>query len=243
MASAAELLLPLRPGLVPVPAAGQLGVCRWCHGGCDPAFGQCYPCLEAARSVGAVEIVPISMSVDGGLLHRHLRGYKDDRNTEVRARMSLRLAALVAVFVAEHRECIGPFDSVVLVPSSARTAVAAILGRVRALRDEQRPALAVSGVGAKGELRADRLRVTRAVAGERVLVLDDTFTSGATLFSAVGALREAGAAIVGPLVLGRHVNPDWEPSRALLAWLQPRVWDEQRCCRCDGERAEPGRLL
>lgn len=243
MATADELLVPLRPGLLPVPGAGQPGVCRYCHSACDLGYAQCYPCLEAVRSVGAVEVLPISMSVEAGLFHRHLRGYKDDRSPEVRARMSLRLAALVAVFLANHRECIGAFDSVVLVPSPTRTAVEAIVGRSQAPRDLHRPALAVSGVGTKRDLRADRFTVTRTVAGERVLVLDDTFTRGPTLFSAVGALRLAGAVVVGPVVLGRHLQPTWGPSRDLLSWLSPRPWDEGRCCRCDGERADPGRLL
>ena len=50
--------------------------------------------------MGVIEIVPISMSVGGDLLHRHIRGYKDDRSGEVRDRMSGRLAALVAVFLS-----------------------------------------------------------------------------------------------------------------------------------------------
>ena len=243
MATAAEVLLPLRPGLMPVPAIGQPGVCRYCHSACEPDYGQCYPCLLAARSVGAADIVPISMSVEGGLLHRHLRGYKDDRSVAVRNRMSVRLGALTAVFLEHHHDCVGPFDSVVLVPSPARTAVASIVQRVRSLRDELRPALRASGVGTKNELRTDRFATTRAVSGERVLVLDDTFTSGATLFSAVAALLDAGAEIVGPVVIGRHLQPSWEPSRAMLSWLRPRPWAEERCCRCDGERANPGQLL
>ena len=119
MATAAEVLLPLRPGLVPVPAVGQPGVCRYCHSACDPDYGQRHPCLLADRSVGAVHILPISMSVDSGLLHRHLGGYKDDRSPTVRHRMSVRLAALTAVFLQHHRDCVGPFDSVVLMPSPA----------------------------------------------------------------------------------------------------------------------------
>lgn len=67
MATAAELLFPLRPGLVPVPAAGQSGVCRICHSGCDPRFGECIPCREAVQRLGADEILPISMSVEGEL--------------------------------------------------------------------------------------------------------------------------------------------------------------------------------
>lgn len=119
----------------------------------------------------------------------------------------------------------------------------AILQRIPALRDEYRPALKVSGSGSKTDLRADRFNVTREVRGERILVLDNTFTRGPTLFSAVAALRDAGATTVGPVVLGRHLKPSWPPSRELLAWLASRTWDEKRCCRCWGERAHPGQML
>lgn len=243
MASAAEVLLPLRPGLLPVPAIGQAGVCRFCHSACDPRYAQCYPCLEAVQIVGAVEILPIAMSIDGGLLHRHLRGYKDDRSPAVRARMSRRLAALVAVFMDHHSACVGEFDSVVTVPSPTRAAVESIVSQVRVLGEQHRPALGATGLGAKNDLQADRFALLRDVAGEHVLVVDDTFTRGPTLFSAVGALREAGAVVVGPVVLGRHLRSGWGPSNDLLSWLSRRRWVEGRCCRCDGEVADGGRLL
>jgi len=68
------------------------------------------------RALGADDILPIAMSIDGDLLHRHLRGYKDDRTPQVRARTSLRLAALVAVVLQNHRRCVGDFESVVAGP-------------------------------------------------------------------------------------------------------------------------------
>jgi hypothetical protein len=122
-------------------------------------------------------------------------------------------------------------------------AIESIIQRLPSLRDQYRPALSVTGSGSKGDLSTDRFALTRDVHGERVLVLDDTFARGATIFSAVAALREAGAQIIGPLVLGRHVQPGWPSSRHMLAWLQPRPWDDQRCCRCDGERANPEQML
>lgn len=157
--------------------------------------------------------------------------------------MSLRLAALVAVFLGNHGDCVGSFDSVVSVPSPARTAVEPIIQRLPSLRDKYRPVLRVTGEGTKNDLLADRFALSRRVHGERLLVIDDTFTAGPTIFSAVAALRDAGAIVVGPLVLGRHVQPAWPPSRAILTWLQARPWDEARCCRCDGERANPGQML
>lgn len=243
MASAAELLVPLRAGLVPVPQAGEEGVCRVCLSGCDPQYDQCYPCLQALRTFGPLEVLPISMSVDSELLHRHLRGYKDDRSEPVRARMSTRLAALLAVFLGHHADCVRAYDSIALVPSPERTAMESVISRLPSLRERYVPALEATGAGAKSDLLASRFRVTRDVHTESVLLLDDTFTRGPSLFSAVGALRDAGAEVVGPVVLGRHVQPGWEPSRVMLSWLRSREWDDTRCARCNGERADPERLF
>lgn len=243
MADANRLLLQLRPGLVPVPAAGQPGICRFCHSSCDPDYGQCYPCLEADRSVGAAEILPISMSVDGDLLHRHLRGYKDDRDPQVRQRMTTRLAGLLAVFLSHHQECLGEFDTVCAVPSAERIAPEFIINRIPSLRDKHERALATSGPGGHSDLRSDRFTVTRAVDGERVLLFDDTFTRGGSVFSAATALSDAGATVVGPLVIGRHVRPNFAPSEAMMSWLKGRSWDERRCCRCAGEFQNPNRLF
>jgi ComF family protein len=44
--------------------------------------------------------------------------------------------------------------------------------------------------------------------GKRVVLVDDVMTSGASLFSAAGALRQAGAASVTALVLARTGEPD-----------------------------------
>jgi hypothetical protein len=236
MATAEDVLLPLRPGLVPVPAGGEEGVCRFCHSGCEPQYRQCYPCRQADRTVGAIDILPVAMSVEGEMLHHHLRGYKDEHSAEVRTRMARRLAALTAVFLRHHAGCVGAFDSVVAVPSPSRTAIEPILQFVPELRDAYRPALASTGVGSKADLRVDRFTLTRDVAGEHLLLIDDTFASGASLFSAAAALRAGGATVVCALVLGRHVKTIWEPSRQLLSWLRPRSWDDSRCCRCDGER-------
>jgi len=52
----------------------------------------------------------------------------------------------------------------------------------------------------------DPLRVAE-LAGKRVVLLDDVMTSGATLFAAAQALREAGAAHITGMVLARTDSP------------------------------------
>jgi ComF family protein len=55
----------------------------------------------------------------------------------------------------------------------------------------------------------DSFKVTRRgeVAGKRILLIDDVFTTGATLRAAVGALKKAGALRVTALTLARVDRP------------------------------------
>lgn len=240
MPTALEVLEPLRRGLVPVPTAQQ-GICTICHSSCESDFDKCYKCNQANQLVDAEEVVPISLSVATGLLHWHLRGYKDDPRPDVRDRMALRLAGLLAVFLANHRGCLGGYDSVALVPSASRVAMQSVIRRIPSLVELLEPALHANHGFSTRELEPRRFDLLRSVEGERILLLDDTFTTGASLFSARAALR-GGGATVAAVVLGRHVNPEYGPSKEMLVWLQERSWDEERCVRCGGERRDPGSL-
>jgi orotate phosphoribosyltransferase len=58
-----------------------------------------------------------------------------------------------------------------------------------------------------------------------VLVVDDTWTTGANAQSAAGALKTTGAGRVAVLAIGRHVNPEWKGNRARLRALPPFSWE------------------
>lgn len=55
-------------------------------------------------------------------------------------------------------------------------------------------------------------RVTHDVSGRRILVVDDTFTSGAGIQSAASALSLAGATVVAGLVVGRVIDVQYSPN-------------------------------
>lgn len=89
---------------------------------------------------------------------------------------------------------------------AARTVAAALgLPLDRSLLLRVRPTPPQAGLGA--EARATNLRDAFAVAGrppERVLLVDDVTTTGATMQAAAEALRRAGAAVVYALALARE---------------------------------------
>lgn len=69
----------------------------------------------------------------------------------------------------------------------------------------------------------DGFNVIADVNGRSILIVDDTFTSGARCQSAASALQLAGARVVAVLPVGRFIRPDfgeetsalWDAARAL----------------------------
>ena len=222
----------LAPGLVPVPASSQEGICRVCHGACPPQYPQCYPCLPVAHT--GLEILPISLSVHDGLLHTHLSQYKNSESKEVRTRATNALSALTADFFSRHHQCVGKFDVVTTIPSPRRDAAAFIVNSVSDLQPLRSTTLEVSRASDR-LFDPTRFEVVGDVDGQRILLFDDTFTSGGSVFSAAGALTGAGAIVTTAVVVGRHFRSDFETSRPLWKWLKDRTWQQGRCARCNGE--------
>lgn len=226
---------------MPVPAV-QPEICRICHSSTNPGYSTCYQCGFDASALGPTEVVPITMSVERELVHHHLRNYKDGRSDEERERLTARLAALLSVFMDNHSRCLGEWDYAVCVPSSSRSAVTNIAKRTKVLHGATRERLTATPGDWSRQFTSARFTVAGRVTGDRVLLLEDTYASGASVHSAAAVLRAAGAQVVGPLVLGRHVNPAHKPSGQMLEWLRDRRWDPARCCRCAGEMRDPNGL-
>lgn len=217
---------PWALGGVPSPVAGP-GVCSRCHG---PSTGgtECWCCRRVGRLLGEAPgagptVVPIALCRPGDVLHGALRRYKDAPALSARDHYAGVLGGVLRDFLARHRRCLeavtGQWDAAALVPSSSRAprpaaascpfeAVARRVPELGALTrvtleraggrtDHLRPALDAYVVGTPG-------RPPRPL---RVLMLDDTWVTGARARSAAAAVAAAGSAVVAIVVVGRTVDP------------------------------------
>lgn len=233
-ASYANVLLRPRPGP---------GVCERCF---DLTYGgaRCYHCSHDVAFVDAM--APISYSIGGEQLHHALAGYKRYSGTPARYLTAV-LAAIVWRHVQEHEPClaraagVSGFDLVTTVPSSdARRDATHPLHRlvgelVKPLQPRYARLLRRTDTSVSPHhFHADRYAATMNLRSRAVLLIDDTWTTGANAHSAAAALKAAGAECVATLVIGRYVNREWgHNDRQLRRLTEPFDW--RQCALCDGD--------
>ncbi len=216
------------------------GVCRSCLNLTD-GYDRCYACTRLEPWLDAMSA--ISYSVAHEQLHHALAGYKRPP-PGVADRFSIELAAVLWRHLAEHETClasaaqIDAFELVTVVPSSTRERdgvhpLPRIVGELtgvtrtrfgRLLRRSPRSV-------APREFSREKYEAIGDLKGRSVLLIDDTWTTGANAQSAAAALKAAGAGFVAALVIGRHVNRDWRQNDRYLRRLS-RSFDWDRCCNC-----------
>ncbi len=210
-------------GAAPDEPAGW-GRCRFCALPLPPGDACCYCCRTVAAGLGVppVPVVAAAVFRPGDAVHRMLRRYKDAPVAEARSYHADRAARRLALLAGRHgrlrrgRPC-GAWDVVATVPSSrgrSGSPVDDLVGRVPDLAAERRPLL-VRGPGRLDHLVASVRGFAPGPAatewrGARVLVVDDTYTTGARAQSAAAALRRAGLVPVGIAVVGHLVAPPGE---------------------------------
>lgn len=243
--------MPTRPHLLSAPYAAFMrnpvaagpGVCRTCRTFVARRTQECATCRGLPPCLDAV--VAVSYSVGGGRLHRELRGYKDDPCEAARDAFTGGLAAVLDRFLTVHERCaaaaagVSSFALVTTVPSHTRRGDAA-RGRLREIVGRRCPQTAsrylrlLAPVEAARESdhrwRAGRFKAVRSLAGADVLLIDDTWTTGASAQSAAHALVQAGARRVALVVIGRHVNREHAHNARRLAELPPFAWESCAAC-------------
>jgi predicted amidophosphoribosyltransferase len=241
VANSTEFTDPYLETYTQVPPVGR-GVCGICHSGPNDAYTICYSCDLTMSQVAHPNrlIVPISLYAIPGQLHHVLRNYKDGPAATI---LRTQVAAMLTRFIRLHQTCIeealgAPIDVLMTVPSTrspARPGVHPLelaVEQSRRLRTLHRSGLRRS-TGSVGHRNAndEAFAVTLDVEDLTVLLVEDTFTTGARAQSASSALRLAGATRVAVLTVGRVIDPNFN-SNCERIWGRARAepFDFDVCC-------------
>ena len=243
----ADVAAPYGNFLVPVPpTAGD--VCAVCHGPVEPPYTTCYPCSQARRVLGdavADVVAAVSLAPTGGQLAHELYTYKRASvPDQLRLPRLTGLAAVLWLWLHHHERCMAmaagfdgeAFDIITTVPSlSGRTGqhplVHLVAGVVSTSADRYQHTLPVNRADLdQRAFAADRYAAGVDVRGHSVLLVDDTWTTGAHAQSASAALRHAGATAVGILAIGRWITTDYRANAAWLAAHRSPGWQWEQCC-------------
>ena len=227
-----------RPATSPAQRpAGSPPTCDVCRGPLRPGFSRCYQCGchdLLGHGLLADAVVPISYAIRGTPFADDLWRYKWWRAPAASAQTSV--LALLLAFLADHGPCVWrhagmpPPGRLAVVPTGAgRPDPHQLLRLVSPYLRLRACPLAIRPGRQGRDLDLDRFRVGQIAAGGGVLLLDDTWVSGASAQSAAAALKQAGARHVAVVVLGRHVNPEDPAAGPLLAGLTPARYDPSTC--------------
>jgi hypothetical protein len=215
--------------LLTAPDPSAAGLCQLCRGPARPGRERCYRCHRYGECLPGLlpdVVVPVAYAVKGGHHATNLWLYKSQRPGSAEAGSALR--SLLLVFLRDHGGCVwrqarAPGPSHVAVVPSRR-------GRpgTHPLQQLAAPYLTLTWVRLALARRDDprahdpdpSLFVPQRLAGASVLLLDDTWTTGASATGAAAALRLAGARSVAVVVLGRHLD---DYALALAAGDGPRT--------------------
>ena len=198
------------------PQAGCTRLCAVCRGPAGPGSARCFQCdlhWQCAAGSQADAVVPVAYAIKGGSHARLLWQYKSTRFGPEAADAQATIRAMLLVFLRDHGPCLWRAASwfrpthIAVVPTAR--------GRpgVHPLRLLAQGYLTIpwADLSARPGAEQDRdLDPARFLAvplpAARVLLIDDTWTTGSSAQSAARARRAAGASSVVTVVLGRHVG-------------------------------------
>lgn len=236
-----------------MPVAGLLTErCEHCYGSVGLGYEQCSNCQRYADYEGwdvryfVDYVVPVTYSSDDGfesLLHQ-FKNF-ESTTTGTRQRLGAVIASLLYEFLTHHLDCLcagKAFDFATLVPPRQKRAYTPMRLALDQLRGGWPVPWVHDLVVNAGGRRPGRgivlpnlyeLDPHRDIDDASILLVDDTWTSGSTMVSVARRLKQAGAARVVGLPLGRQVKDEaFGSSHDLYREAHARQWSLDRCVLC-----------
>ncbi|WP_062980608.1 hypothetical protein [Nocardia anaemiae] len=233
-------------------APGTPDICSVCRGPADQDLcGRCQAAQEAHGDLLADRTILLTYALGNreGARHQsahHMLTYKGYRGTPPVPRCAEDLQLMISVMMDMHRSCLQSWlgtqwDSLTFVPSKERPNGT---HPVAALANAALPTFAPApklqkflltpgrGSDSKHEMTSDRYEIDqrwrKRVEGRNVLIVDDTWTTGASAQGAAVAAKRAGAATVTLLCVARWLRWDWGDHKKLISTLHDG-FDVLRC--------------
>ena len=198
-----------------LPPLPNTRICPWCRGLLDSRDRSCFNCEENATALdGRVQsIMPISLYAKPSPLRDWLTFYKDDGEVLADENAGEAIESILRRFFATNARWLEDLaaDYAIVVPSTLRPPphpLAVLLQRAGVLPFDLHFGLRRT-TAQLGHNRPSKTAFEAAdqLAGKRILLLDDVYTSGARAQSAAFTLRDAGAEVAALCIVGRRYNP------------------------------------
>lgn len=230
-AYSSHLLRPLPPGP---------GACLDCGTSITFESGPCWPCGSARGLPARADVLTsIGLAVKGRRFAWDLAAYKSSPDLRTREILTPLLAAIADRWLSIHESCLAravgagtAFDVVTVVPTRRgrrEAQLAHLVGLVETSRRRYQQLLIANDElsGYPAHTPAPDLFCSLSVPpGSSVLLVEDTWATGASAQSAACALKLAGARAVGIVALGRHVRLD--PRQAHRAAAERHLAESER---------------
>jgi hypothetical protein len=184
-------------------------------------------------------VVPLTYGIQGHPSGALLQGYKDDPQRRVRASHARIVDRLLYLGLMMHERCVEARAGQVV---DVRLAIPSLKGRpgahplftmalnMNAVSDS--PLLTAIFIEAHDRDFSERnfgIRPDVDFTGRHVLLLDDTWTSGANAHSAALTLRRAGARRVSVMVIGRWLVPRYGRNGQFIRDRLQHPYDPRVC--------------
>lgn len=230
-------IYPMANFLHPLPRQGPF--CAHCWGiQEDPDFETCYSCKKIRESLGyqvSDLVVPVAIAVKGEQFYRFLYNYKRSGNPVDHWKVS----ALIITFLRYHANCIGfsNIDYVCCVPSKTAGGESVLEQVLSTKISWSKPSYLkllefVPGSYESRTPSPTMFRSSYRLDGLTVLLIEDTWVTGATPESAAFALKAAGAAKVITLVFGRCENRSFRRNAEILDASRRLPYSFEVCRLC-----------